>query len=388
MHIILYIALGYLLVTTVILLANRTHFKKLQEVPPHFFDRQAPRVGICIPARNEEQTIERCVRSVLAQKYPNFHLWVLNDQSTDRTGAILSTLQETFADRMTVIEGRPKPASWLGKPWACHQLAAASDGEILLFLDADVWLTPGAVARTVRTMARDVLDFLTVWPDQKLGTFWEKNVIPLIYFALLTLLPVAFVRRLPGWIPSFIGRRVAPLFAAACGQFMAFKRKAYERTGGHESVKHTIVEDVQLAQNIKKAGGSMNMYHGGGVAGCRMYHSRQELREGLRKNFLAGFGYRLSFFIGMALLHLITFLLPVVALPFFIWNGQILLSALCILCISLMFLQRLIINRWFGWNPFYALLHPLGVTWFQLLGIRVIRDYLTDTPASWKGRKL
>ena len=388
MQILFYIALGYLVITTAILVLNKNDFRSLTSVPPSYFDRQAPSVSICIPARNEEETIERCVRSALAQNYPHCQVYVLDDESTDGTADILEKVQQEFQDTLTVLPGRTKPDDWLGKPWACHQLAEASDEQIIIFIDADTWLASDAVAKTVRMMGQDVLDFLTLWPIQKLGTFWEKNVIPLIYQTLFTLLPVRYVSRPPRWIPSFFQESASSFFAAACGQFLAFKRSSYEDMGGHESVKDEIVEDVALAKNMKYAGFSMNMYHGKHTVNCRMYRSSSELWSGLRKNFLAGFNYNIPLFVITAILNFIAYLFPPIALPFLIANSSTSLLTLCCISIFFMLLQRFIINRWFGWNTFYGLLHPLGVSWFQLLGLQVLKDYVSERPPEWKGRKL
>jgi chlorobactene glucosyltransferase len=388
MTMLLYIALGYLLATTGILLLNKRDFKPLQPTPRHYFHEQAPEVSICIPARNEANSIERCVRSAVDQQYPNHQVYVLDDGSTDGTSEILSGLSQTLNGKLTVLSGQPKPDHWLGKSWACHQLSEQATGEILIFIDADTWLEPEATAKTVRTMGRDVLDFATLWPEQKFGTFWEKTVIPLVYHALLTLLPSRYVYRAPKLLPSFLKKKTAPLFAAACGQFMAFKRKAYKAIGGHKSVKNHIVEDVELAKNIKRGDFKMRMYHGANTVSCRMYSSGKDLWEGFRKNFLAGFGHNAFLFIGMSLLHIIAFILPLLALPFLLVFGAAKLVLFCLAAIFLMLFQRFIIDRWFGWKLRYGILHPLGVGWFQALGIQVLIDYFQGKSAKWKQRNI
>lgn len=388
MVILLYIALGYLLVTTGILYLNRSDFKPLEPTPRNYFDHQAPEVSICIPARNEADSIERCIRSAVDQQYPKHHVYVLNDESSDGTTEILDQLSNRFPNKLSVIPGKTKPENWLGKSWACHQLSEEATGDILVFIDADTWLEPEATAKLVRTMGRDIVDLITVWPKQKLGTFWEKTVIPLVYFALLTLLPTRYVHRDPKWLPSFLTKRVSPLFAAACGQFMAFKRKAYQSIGGHSSVKNQVVEDVGLARKIKQAGFRMKMYHGSKTVHCRMYSSAIELWNGFRKNFLAGFGNNIYFFIAMALLHLIVFMLPILSLPFLLIYGSGIALILCIATVILMYLQRFIVDIWYDWSLSYGLLHPVGVFWFLILGIRVIKDRFKKESAEWKGRTL
>lgn len=383
---LLYIAAGYLVITTFIFLLNRKDFSPLLPARENVFSDRAPLVSICIPARNEEPVIKRCVESALRQDYPNFEVLVLDDESTDRTPEILSKIEESPSTNIKILRGKSKPDHWLGKPWACHQLGNEAVGDILIFIDADTWLEKEMVAKIVRTMGHDVIDLLTIWPQQKLGSFWEKTVIPLVYYALLTMLPARYVYKSPKWVPSLFRPLVSPLFAAACGQCMAFKSAAYRAVGGHESVKDKVVEDVALAKRIKKMGYKMRMYHGEASISCRMYTSGRQLKEGFSKNFLAGFNYNIPLFSMMALFHLIVFVLPFITLVLGLYTGNqpvLLLSAVCVL---LILSQRFVLARWFNWKISYALLHPLAVLWFQKLGLELVINYLKGEKPRWKGR--
>lgn len=388
MTLLLYISLAYLLFTSVVLWMNLHDFKPLNQVRENHFQGNAPSVSVCIAARNEEENIERCVRSALSQQYPNFSVAVLDDGSTDQTPEILAKLADANPEQLSVFEGEPKPKDWMGKSWACQQLAGITTGEVIIFIDADTWLNNQAIARTVGTMGSDVMDFITLWPEQKLVTFWEKTVIPLVYFALLTLLPVRYVKDSPRWIPNALRTKLDPYFAAACGQFMAFKRTAYDAIGGHKSVKNKVVEDVELAKNIKRGGFSMNMHHGNNTIKCRMYNSSDELWHGFKKNFLAGFNYNIAQFTGMALLHFLVFILPVTALPFLLFWGSTSTLFLCLLSIIVMLSQRLIISKWYHWEKWFSLLHPVGVCWFQLLGFQVLLDFYQNKSTTWKDREI
>lgn len=384
----LYIAAGYLVATSLIFYLNRKDFGPLLQAQKNAFEDQAPFVSICIPARNEQDVIQRCLESALIQNYPNFEVIVLDDESSDRTPQILEKLKRSRPHTLKVLQGKPKPEDWLGKPWACRQLAEEANGEILIFIDADTWLNKNMVPNIVRTMGHDVVDFLTIWPKQQLVTFWEKTVIPLVYYALLTLLPARYVYNAPAWVPEMLKPMIRPLFAAACGQCMAFKKMAYRRIGGHESVKNDVVEDVALAKKVKEQGLRMKMYHGESSISCRMYTSRDELKEGFSKNFLAGFNYNIPVFLFMALLHLIVFVLPFLILPLGIAFQNTPLSILSGFCIATILIHRFILARWFEWKTWYALLHPLAVLWFQKLGVELVIKRLSGQKSSWKGRSV
>ncbi len=142
-----------------------------------------PRISVLIPARNEQKNIQRCLQAVLAQDYPNFQVFVLDDRSTDSTPAILAELS-THDSRLVILHGRELPAGWTGKPHALHQAAAAATGEWLLFLDADTFLYPNALSAALASAQKTGADLYTVMTEQLLGSFLEKTVMPLVFTAL------------------------------------------------------------------------------------------------------------------------------------------------------------------------------------------------------------
>ncbi|MFW6347590.1 MAG: glycosyltransferase [Cyclonatronaceae bacterium] len=377
---------------TLVLLRNRVHFRRLRRVPE---GGSGYSVGICIPARNEEQNLNRCLDHALAQRHEKTTVYVLNDRSSDATGSILEHYKRSYGEKLQILYGRTKPDSWLGKPHACAQLAARAGAQdkcdILLFADADTWLEPGTAGRTAGIFARAPIDFFTVWPEQRSGSRWERIVVPLVYYALLGLLPVMYTERKPRWMPAFFHRRYRAMFAAACGQFMAFRRDAYEAIGGHTAVRNEVVEDVMLARNVMQAGLKMRMYHGVGSVFCRMYDSEKSMFEGFRKNFLAGFDYNIPLFVSMALLHFITFILPLFVLIFAAFQPETvsLFSIWASVALLLLpILHRLLLGTWMQWPKRFAFTHILGVLWFQRLGLIALWDYLSDRDVHWKGERI
>lgn len=347
-----------------------------------------PLISVCVPARNEEKNIERLLQTLAEQSYPNIELLVLDDFSEDSTPEIIAHFESVYDGTLISVPAVEKPAGWLGKPWACQQLANHANGAYLLFLDADTSLYPGMVQKIINAFSNHNLDMITVWPEQELKSFWEKTVVPLIYYALVTFLPAIYVYRAPRWLPGFLRKQIATKFAAACGQCVGFTKEAYNTIGGHRSVKKEVVEDVALAKRLKSKGLIIRMFTGIYSIRCRMYRSEKEIFNGLRKNFFAGFDKSLPFFVLMGLIHLIVFVLPFLVLPYSIYLQNPALTFVSIGSVSLILLHRFILAIWFRWNPLYGFFHPLGVLWFQRLGLYSISDHLLGRKVIWKDREV
>ncbi len=376
----------FLIYKTFILTRNRFD---LAGLPPRADFTSKKSIAICIPARNEERNIEKCVSYALDQTYNNYHIYVLNDRSTDDTGKILNTLQKSNPEKLTIINGTDKPEGWLGKPHACHILAQQTNEDYLLFTDADTWMQPHALKSMVFEMELRGLSFLTVWPQQQLYSFWENIIVPLVYDALLGLLPTAYTERKPLWMPTFLYNKLGYQFAAANGQCVMFTRESYHSIGGHKAVKNDIVEDVKMAQLIKKQGLPMKMYHGAGSFFCRMYANYQEIFDGFRKNFFAGFNYNYALFTLMAIIHILAYILPVgVLIGGLIYPFPLYVLIPAFINVGLMVMHHVVLATWFRWPPGFSFLKPLGVLWFQYLGIISVMDRIFKKKVNWKGDKV
>ena len=382
---ILIFALTYLIATSFILIRNRLELTALKS--EHNENNNKPKISVCIPARNEEKNIGTLLNSLVDQQYSTYDIHVLDDQSTDQTGEIVQSFIEQH-HYIKLHKGLEKPDDWLGKPWACHQLSNYANGRYLLFLDADTVVDTSFLTNIAATFQRHDIQMVTVWPRQILVTFWEKSVIPLIYYALVTLLPSIYVFRDPRWMPKFLTTYFRTSFAAACGQCIAFEKEAYTDIGGHQAVKDRVVEDVEMAKQVKRCGYRMRMFHGVGSISCRMYQNENEMLAGFRKNFFPGFNHSQLLFICAATLHIIVFIMPIITLITSIVLFNAVLFFLSVACISLILIHRLILSVWFEWDPIYSFTHPIAVLWFQRLGIISLTDYWLGKKNEWKGRKL
>ncbi len=254
---------------------NAATFPRLGQAPRP--DSQ-PLVSVLIPARNEADVIETTVRHLLQQTYPDFELIILDDFSDDATAALAESAG-AGDPRLTVTLGEPLPPGWLGKNWACQQLARQAKGAWLIFTDADVEWTPHALEAVVVEMNRSQADVLTVWPTQRSQTWAERLVVPLMALAIIGYLPLLLVHYTP-W----------SVFAAANGQCLAFRRQAYQKLGTHKAVRAEVLEDVILARLAKAQGLRLRMVNGANLICCRMYKNWSGVKAGFAKNILAGYG--------------------------------------------------------------------------------------------------
>jgi chlorobactene glucosyltransferase len=281
-----------------ITIVNVFTFPRLDHTPGLDARQEGPLVSVLIPARNEAAVIRATVEHLLDQDYAPFEVVILDDESTDGT-AELALATGRGAPNLRVVKGRPLPPGWLGKNWACHQLSQVATGEILVFTDADVIWTPAALSHLVGEMRAKDADLQTVWPTQITKSWTERLVVPLMAFVIVGYLPLLAVHHI-SW----------PVFAAAMGQCLAFRRATYDRVGGHAAVRDSIVEDVTFAKRVKSAGLKLRVADGGTIIRCRMYHSWHEVRNGFAKNILAGHGNSIPFLLVSWFFHWLLWLAP------------------------------------------------------------------------------
>lgn len=235
-------------------------------------------LSVIVPARNEALNIETCVRSLAESDYPAFEIIVVDDRSEDDTYERAVRLDPGRADRLEVIRGAPLPDGWLGKPWACHQGAAEARGDWLLFTDADTTHGPRLARKAVHAAALQQADLFTVVGRQLVETFWEKLVQTQVFLTMLL--------RFPDFESTAKNDRWRD--AVANGQFLLFRRPAYEAIGGHEAVSNEVVEDLALAQHVKRVGLALRIGGAKDDLATRMYRSLSELIDGWTKNLVLG----------------------------------------------------------------------------------------------------
>jgi hypothetical protein len=229
-----------------------------------------PFVSAIVPARNEEATLAAAIESLAAQ--PEIHeILVINDQSTDRTSAVLDQLSARYP-QLRVLETKELPGGWVGKNFAASLGASQAAGDWLLFTDADGVHLPASTARALADAAANSVGLVSYSPEQETRTWWEKALIPFVYTRLARKFSYAEVN-----YPE------SPV-AAASGQYLMIRKNDYMRIGGHAAVAGKVLEDVALARLAKQTGIGLHFGSGRGIMRVRMYRTFRAMWQGWAKN--------------------------------------------------------------------------------------------------------
>lgn len=358
--IVISITLFFMVLRFTVTLFNFISNPKLTRVNKHYQDL----VSILIPARNEEENIVVLLESIRQQDYMNYEVIIYDDDSSDRTYAVCSSLAAADS-RIRVIKGGELPPEWLGKNHACHQLAKNAGGSYFLFIDADERVSLGLINSAVHRTKAYNLSLLSLFANQDMKTPGEKATVPLLHYLLFNLLPIRLVLLTK-----------SPAIATACGQFMFFDADAYRENHWHSLVKDKIVEDAEIMRQVKTKGHRGEVLLANGMIQCRMYKHYRQAIDGFSKNALAVFNDSIA--------GLLVYILLMIGGPMIVL--MTLNPSLIFFMAGLIALSRVMISLGSGQSVFYNLiLHPVQMFNLMLIAFLSIQKSLTRTN-TWKGR--
>jgi chlorobactene glucosyltransferase len=374
----------------------------------HHHSGHLPFVSVIVPARNEQDNIERCLRSLLAQNYPNFEVIVVNDSSTDNTVEIVRNVKsrETrqreeerspHMNRLKIITVTEKPEKWTGKTWASEQGYSHSTGDILLFTDADTYyMHKDTIYETVSYMLKENLDVLTGVGFIELRDFWSKITMPLWnHFSIV--------------LGANTGAMNNPKSKVAylVGGFFLIHKKVLEAIGTFRSVKNAIHEDAGLGLLIKNAGYSIKIARIDNGVSALWSRDLQTLWHGIKRTFVPMNKWQI--FASLITLFFMA-LLPFLLLPYNLllvidtssgqlsWISDIskqgphqqltLLSFYLNLtsCIIIIISTAVKDIKKYRMTPTYSLLTFLGAGFIIISYIASIISLFTKQSISWRGR--
>ncbi|MGM0846062.1 MAG: glycosyltransferase [Bacillota bacterium] len=244
-------------------------------------DHDGPLVSIIVPARNEAHTIRVSIESQLKLKYKRLQWIIVNDRSTDETGAEIEKIA-SMDKRIKTLHITQLPKGWLGKNHALYQGYLHAEGELLLFTDADVHYDPDVISKAVRVLHTEKADHLTAAPSLTAKGFWLQSFIAFFLFGF------SYFKR--PWKAnderSSIGMGI--------GAFNLMTRSAYEKIGTHKSLKNRPDDDLQLGFKVKEHKLTQRMVTAISLLRVEWYPSLKSAFQGLEKNTFAGLYYRYS----------------------------------------------------------------------------------------------
>jgi len=322
-------------------------------------------VSILVPARNEERIIEQSVRAFLAQDYPALEVIVVDDRSTDATPRILASIDDP---RLVVVRGEEMPDGWLGKPWALHQAAARARGELLMFVDADIFYAPGTISAAVAHIEQRNAAMIALLPRFELHGFWENAAMPQLAMSVFSFLPI--------WIGE---RRQVALLAVGGGPGNFVRRAVYDAIGGHEALRDAVVDDVSLARRLRKSGRRTETVRADDFVFLHMYHGLREVIDGFTKNAFAIFGRSYLFALMTVVLMLLAHLAPYVAACFGNWPS---IATIVVISLTRVVLFRSL--RYPIWNA--ILLHPVMTAIWAWIFVRSMWLTGIRRQLHWRGR--
>jgi hypothetical protein len=329
---------------------------------------ELPRVSVIVAARNEELEIRGALQSVLMQDYPNYEVLVVEDRSTDSTGAILEQIAAEYP-RLHVEHVTGLPDGWLGKNHALYTGANRATGEMLLFTDADVNFALSTISRAVGFMQREHADHITVAPHLEPGT------IP------LSLAVQYFILWFTVYMRPWRARNPKSRYFVGIGAFNLVRRSAYERAGTLLRIPLRPDDDIMLGKILKQSGASQHVLTGQGMLTVKWYSTLPEMIAGFRKNAFAGLKYSVLLVIGAVIANLVFNVWPFVAL--FVTHGitRTLNTGIALLLIS-MYAGGAAIQRN---RPWLAIFYPVAALIFIYMIVVTTGRTLLRRGIEWRG---
>ncbi len=330
--------------------------------------RPAPPVTVVVPARNEAESITRCLRSLMAQDYPGeFRVVVVDDLSTDGTGGLADMVRDP---RLTVLRGAAHPPGWSGKLWALQQgIEMAGRAPLLLLTDADIEHAPGHIASLVAKLEHDRLDMVSEMVALHCETAAERALVPPFVFFFALLYPFAWV--------NDPGNKVA----AAAGGTVLIRADMLARVGGLAAMRGALIDDVTLARRVK-AIGRIWLGHSRLATSIRPYETAGDVWRMVARCAYVQLGYSPWMLAATVLGMVVVWLTPPLCTMFghgmTQWLGALGWAAMTASYIPT--LQR------FALNPGWALVLPGAAAFYTAATLGSALDHYRGRGVIWKQR--
>lgn len=336
-----------------------------------------PPVSVVIPARDEAESIQICLSSLLTQDYAGQYRIVLtDDRSVDGTGDLARSIADPQG-RLTVLDGQPRPDEvWSGKLWAVEQGVAhvraeqPEEGGYILLTDADIEHDPAHISTLVEKAERDGLDMVSEMVELNCVSSAEKALVPAFVFFFALLYPFSKVAD-----PK-------SRTAAAAGGTILIRRSALTRIGGIAALRGALIDDCTLAAHVKRSGGRIYLGHSCLARSIRPYPHPRDIWRMIARTAYVQLRYSPLILVGTVLGMLLVWVLPVF-LALFGKGPARRLAALAWAASMASYIPTL---RRFRMSPFWALLLPVVAMFYTAATVGSAVDHHCGRGVRWKNR--
>ena len=327
-----------------------------------------PRISLLFAARDEEEKLPGALATLAEIDYPELQIIGVDDRSEDATGRILDEFASSHP-RFQAIHVKDLPAGWLGKPHALQQAYEASNGEWLLFTDADVRFKVDALRRAMTMASERKLDHLSLFGDVEMVGFWEKVVVT--FFGLAFHMATAPNQVINPKSGAYMG----------VGAFQLLKRSAYEAAGTHRRLAMEVIDDMKLGKIVKQAGFRSGVGVAQDFVAVRWHAGARNLINGVTKNFFAGSGFSVTRVIISILGLLLMNVLPFAGVVF--GHGWVRIFAG--ICVAIVLCFHVGVDMVMRVSPLYCFTVPMGAMIFAYMLLRSTVYTLKQGGIIWRG---
>jgi glycosyltransferase involved in cell wall biosynthesis len=347
---------------------------KIADISKKEWDREPEthaRVSIIVPARNEEEDIEDCLRSLLALEYDNYKVIAVDDRSTDDTAQIMERLAASpdARGRLQVIRVRELPSGWLGKAHAMWTAGEQADGQWLLFTDADVLFKPDVLRRALAYAETETADHVVLFPRMIMKHPGERMMIA-FFQTLFTF----------GHRPWKVADPDTKDHMGV-GAFNMVRRPVYEAVGTYRALRMEVLDDMKLGKVIKNARFRQRNVFGDDLISIHWAQGAMGVVNNLTKNFFALLSFQLWRGAASVIALLFLNLFPFIG----IWLTHGWERTPYVVALGSMFLIYLGMSFKSSIPPYYFLLHPISTLLFGYTLLRSMFLTLWHDGVTWRG---
>lgn len=325
-------------------------------------------VTVLIPARNEEEVINRTLRSVASQG-EDINIVLVNDHSTDRT---LEEARRAAGNKVTIIESDPLPRSWGGKLWALQQGWQQVETRYTLLLDADIEISPGTIAGLKEKLIEENRDLVSLMAMPVMNNFWEKLLMPAFIYFFKLIYPFRLSNSGYRWV------------AAAAGGCIFLKSGVLKEINGFTSLKSAVIDDCTLARKVKKKGFKIWLGLTHSVKMVRPYKKLGAIWDMIARTAFNQLHYSTLLLLACTFIMIIAFWMP----PGFLFFSAQHIQYISLGAFATMIITYLPILLFYGRSPLWALLLPVIGTLYLLMTWTSAMRYWKGEHLRWRGRTM